>query len=103
MSFAVRRRKSPIGAKMSTAILKGVTCCLKVLDPFVERNHASNLLSHFPAAFATELLGTLGVHGGRQLAQDFPFGAGFSHLPRKFRREHHASLGARFGPAIVLF
>lgn len=102
MGFAVGGREISIGAKMGTSVLEGVAGFAQVLDAIVEGDDPGDLLTHHPAGFAAEQMGFLGMDGGGEVEQNFPFRPRLAHLAGDFRTEHDPAFGAGLGATIVL-
>src|SRR4051812_20050723 len=103
MGFAVGCWKFPIATKMRAAVLDGVAGFAEVLDAVVEWNDAGDFFAHLPTGLTTEQVRAIGISSRGQVAQDFPFGAGFADLARNFRTERDAAFGGGFGSTVVLF
>src|SRR5260370_17082971 len=102
VGFAVGRWEFPIGAEMRTAVLKGVTGLVQMLEAIVEGDDPGDLLAHGRAGLAAEELGAVRVGRRGELAQDFPLGFRFTDLAWNLRTENDAPFGAGFVAPILL-
>src|SRR5262245_45083109 len=84
MSFAIGRGEFEIGAEVRTAVLNRIADRTKILDTIIERNNASDFLTHFPARLAAKQIGALRIGCGSDVPKNFPFGSSFADSPRDF-------------------
>src|SRR4051794_8682899 len=102
MSLAIRRRKFPIRAQVTPAILKSIAALLQVLHSLVKRDDTRDFLAHLLSRFTAQQMGALRIRSPGDLTQNFPFCPRLAHLPRKLRTKHHSAFSAGLCASVVL-